>query len=85
MDAYFDQNAARRIGALWTLAASSPRSLIHLPMRGNPVPSRELPEDGARQLDLVLLHHSLQFAPSRWKEVPGRSCAGDSGRAVRRP
>ena len=77
LDAYLDQDAARRIGALWTLAASSPRSLIHLPMRGNPAPSRELPEGGMRQLDLVLLHHSLQFAPSRWKEVrrrlgPGR-------------
>lgn len=41
-------------------------------MRGNRGPSRELPEDGTRQLDLVLLHHSLQFAPSRWKEIRGR-------------
>ncbi|MFJ7280632.1 hypothetical protein [Kitasatospora sp. NPDC098663] len=72
LDAYLDQDAARRIGGLWTLAASSPRSLVHLPMRGNQAPSRELPEDGMRQLDLVLLHHSLQFAPSRWKEVRGR-------------
>ncbi|MER5935319.1 hypothetical protein ABT123_34745, partial [Streptomyces sp. NPDC002054] len=67
LDAYLDQDAAQRIGALWKLAASSPRSLVHLPMRGNRPPSRELPEDGTRQLDLVLLHHSLQFAPSRWK------------------
>ncbi|MFJ7203924.1 hypothetical protein ACIQWR_10385 [Streptomyces sp. NPDC098789] len=72
LDAYLDQDAAQRIGALWTLAASSPRSLVHLPMRGNPGPSRALPENCTRQLDLVLLHHSLQFAPARWKEIRGR-------------
>ncbi|MCX5414283.1 hypothetical protein [Streptomyces sp. NBC_00059] len=72
LDTYLDQDAAQRIGGLWKLAASSPRSLVHLPMRRNRGPSRELPEDGTRQLDLVLLHHSLQFAPSRWKEIRGR-------------
>ncbi|WP_329375926.1 hypothetical protein OG625_00850 [Streptomyces sp. NBC_01351] len=72
LDTYLDQDAAQRIGGLWKLAASSPLSLIHLPMRGNRGPSHELPEDGTRQLDLVLLHHSLQFAPSRWKEIRGR-------------
>ncbi|MET9375502.1 hypothetical protein ABZX98_15290 [Streptomyces sp. NPDC002992] len=77
LDAYLDRDAAQRIGGLWTLAASSPRSLVHLPMRANRSPSHEPPEGSGRQLDLVLLHHSLQFAPSRWKEVrrrlgPGR-------------
>ncbi|WP_377273204.1 hypothetical protein [Peterkaempfera sp. SMS 1(5)a] len=72
LDLYLDQDAARRIGGLWALAASSPRSLVHLPIRGNRAPSRELPENGMRQLDLVLLHHSLQFAPSKWKEIRGR-------------
>ncbi|MEV5708692.1 hypothetical protein [Actinoallomurus sp. NPDC052274] len=90
LDAYLDEDAARRIGGLWTLAASSPRSLIHLPMRGNQAPSLELPENGTRRLDLVLLHHSLQFAPARWKEVrrrlgPGRPktvTLPDSGRTT---
>ncbi|MFI1645463.1 hypothetical protein ACH4XT_00740 [Streptomyces avidinii] len=72
LDAYLDQPAAKLFGGLWTLAASSPRSLIHLPMRGNPAPAHEPPEAGTRQLDLVLLHHSLQFAPSRWKDVRAR-------------
>ncbi|MCX4425984.1 hypothetical protein [Streptomyces mirabilis] len=72
LDAYLDADAARQIGGLWVLAATSPRALIHLPMRGNQPPSRELPEDATRQLDLVLLHHSLQFAPARWKEIRGR-------------
>ena len=35
LDAYLDQDSARRIAGLWTLAARSPRSLIHLPMRAN--------------------------------------------------
>lgn len=69
---YLDQDAAYRIAGLWELAASSPRSLIHLPIRNNPAPSHDLPGHGTRQLDLVLLHHSLQFAPSRWKEVRAR-------------
>ncbi|MGW1727896.1 hypothetical protein ACWCQK_33910 [Streptomyces sp. NPDC002306] len=72
LDAYADQDEARRIGGLWTLAASSPRSLIHLPLRANRPPSHELPHDGTRRLDLVLSHHSLQFAPARWKELRGR-------------
>ncbi|MEV4940477.1 hypothetical protein [Streptomyces zaomyceticus] len=72
LDSYLDQDAAQRVGGLWKLAASSPRSLVHLPMRKNRGPSGELTESNTRQLDLVLLHHSLQFAPSRWKEVRGR-------------
>ncbi|MFJ8013117.1 hypothetical protein [Streptomyces sp. NPDC096339] len=68
LNAYVDRDAARLIGGLWTLAATSPRALIHLPLR-RPGASAEA---GARPLDLVLLHHSLQFAPSRWKELRGR-------------
>ena len=69
LDVYLDQDAARRIAGLWMLAARSPRSLIHLPMRANRPPVREVPDDVGFQLDLVLLHHSLQFAPSSWKQV----------------
>ncbi|MEU2451905.1 hypothetical protein ABZ605_17750 [Streptomyces sp. NPDC012765] len=76
VDLYLDQQAAKLLGGLWTLAASSPRSLIHLPVRGNAAPAHEPPEAGTRQLDLVLLHHSLQFAPSRWKDVRARLDAG---------
>lgn len=38
LDTYLDQDAAYLIGGLWLLAASSPRSVIHLPMRGNRAP-----------------------------------------------
>uniref|UniRef100_A0AAU2V4Z4 Uncharacterized protein n=1 Tax=Streptomyces sp. NBC_00003 TaxID=2903608 RepID=A0AAU2V4Z4_9ACTN len=76
LGAYLDQDAAYLIAGLWELAASSPRALIHLPMRSNPAPSHDLPGHGTRQLDLVLLHHSLQFAPSRWKDVRARLGTG---------
>ncbi|MFD9535311.1 hypothetical protein [Streptomyces sp. NPDC060010] len=76
LDVYLDQDAARRIAGLWMLAARSPRSLIHLPMRTNRPPVREVPDDVGFQLDLVLLHHSLQFAPSSWKQVRSRLGAG---------
>ncbi|MGW2818520.1 hypothetical protein [Streptomyces sp. NPDC001415] len=72
LGAYLDQDAAYLIAGLWELAASSPQALIHLPMRRNRAPSHDLPGHGTRQLDLVLLHHSLQFAPSRWKGVRAR-------------
>lgn len=71
LDFSLDAGSARTVAGLWLLAARSPRSLVHLPLRVNGSPG-----DGSR-LDLVLLHHSLQFAPARWKELrtrlgPGR-------------
>ncbi|WP_327361303.1 hypothetical protein [Streptomyces sp. NBC_01296] len=70
LNGWFDQEAAQITAGLWALAAASPRSLVHLPIRANAAGG---PDTGAgRPLDLVLLHHSLQFAPSRWKELRGR-------------
>jgi hypothetical protein len=73
VNGWFDQEAAHFTAGLWALAATSPRSLVHLPIRANAASAGE-PRDtgGRRPLDLVLLHHSLQFAPSRWKELRGR-------------
>ncbi|KQX13375.1 hypothetical protein ASC82_12455 [Streptomyces sp. Root431] len=72
LNAHLDQEAARSIAVLWMLAARSPRSLIHVPMRANHPPARDMSDHAGALLDLVLLHHSLQFAPSRWKELRGR-------------
>jgi hypothetical protein len=72
VDAYLDEDAARSVAALWLLAARSPRSLLHLPLRADRSPVPEAPGPCAGRLDLVLLHHSLQFAPSRWKQLRGR-------------
>lgn len=70
LNAEVDRDAALLIAGLWTLAAGSPRTLVHLPLRGPTPPA------GSRRLDLVLLHHSLQLAPSRWKELRGRLTPG---------
>ncbi|MEJ8632243.1 hypothetical protein [Streptomyces sp. MS2.AVA.5] len=72
LDTYLDQDAAQRIGGLWTLAPLHRVRWSTCRCGGTVAPPHGLPEDGTRQLDLVLLHHSLQFAPSRWKEVRGR-------------
>ncbi|MEU6715604.1 hypothetical protein ABZ897_29420 [Nonomuraea sp. NPDC046802] len=80
-----DREDGRRIGALWLLAARSPRSLVYLPIRAAPdSPSVELYEGSEdRPLDLVLVHHSLQFPPSRWKEVRRRVSSAKCPREVR--
>ncbi|SDP89473.1 hypothetical protein SAMN04487905_11221 [Actinopolyspora xinjiangensis] len=87
-DIRLDAHAAHRIGVAWLLAARSPRSLVHIPLRGRPTPVTPQcwprclewccpPARDERQLDLLLLHRGLQFRPSRWKEVRARL---DSGR-----
>jgi hypothetical protein len=73
-----DAGAARDIGMLWLLAARSRHSLIYLPLRNGAIPasgsSLEEPP-----LDLVLLHHSLQFKPHEWKRLRGRLGRGAKG------
>ncbi|MCU7826178.1 hypothetical protein [Kitasatospora sp. DSM 101779] len=80
LNGWFDRGAARTIGGLWLLAARSPRSLVHVPIRGNELPWAP-PAPCGERLDLVLLHHSLQFPPSRWKELRARLGAGAPGTA----
>ncbi|MFC4005850.1 hypothetical protein ACFOY2_01355 [Nonomuraea purpurea] len=80
-----DREDGRRIGALWLLAARSPRSLVYLPIRATPdCPSIDhyWPTED-RPLDLVLVHHSLQFPPSRWKEVRRRISSAKCPRELR--
>ncbi|MFF1495261.1 hypothetical protein [Streptomyces sp. NPDC058304] len=72
LNGWFDQEAAQITAGLWALAATSPRSLVHLPLRANAAGGTDTAIGTRRPLDLVLLHHSLQFAPSRWKELRGR-------------
>lgn len=54
------KSAAVDLAVAWWLAARSPHSLIHLPLRSG------------GQLDLVLLHHSLGFRVSSWKRLRSR-------------
>ncbi|NUT93365.1 MAG: hypothetical protein HOY78_15225 [Saccharothrix sp.] len=60
--------ASADLASAWWLAARSPRSLVYLPLRGG----RFSCDGEGRQLDLVLLHHSLGFPVSRWKAVRSR-------------
>ncbi|MET8544563.1 hypothetical protein ABZW03_28560 [Kitasatospora sp. NPDC004799] len=76
MDLHLDRRGAEDLATAWALAARSRRSLIHLPLRANPGPAGlpdVPPED---RLDLLLVHHSLGFPPSRWKQVRARLGAG---------
>ncbi|KUN78465.1 hypothetical protein [Streptomyces griseoruber] len=73
---YADREGAGRLVELWALAARSAHSLVYLPIRANAAPEG-VPGDGEPvALDLVLLHHSLQFPTASWKEVRGRLGAG---------
>ncbi|WP_026316604.1 hypothetical protein [Actinokineospora enzanensis] len=65
-----DKDGALDIAFAWWLAARSPRSLVYLPLRSGKSTCGE--EYGGRKLDLVLLHHTLQFRASRWKQVRSR-------------
>ncbi|QKW18200.1 hypothetical protein HUT16_03205 [Kitasatospora sp. NA04385] len=73
---YADRAGLTRLLALWSLAARSPHTLLHLPLRGQPMPAglptTPMHENGPAGLDLVLAHHSLQFRPGAWKEVRAR-------------
>lgn len=64
-----DRDAAVDLAIAWWLAARSPRSLLYLPLRES---EAVCGEQYGRRLDLVLLHHSLGFAPSKWKQVRAR-------------
>lgn len=62
-----DKAATVNLAIAWWLAARSPHSLVYLPLRSSD--SSCGAEYGNNKLDLVLLHHSLAFPVSRWKQV----------------
>ncbi|GIG56271.1 hypothetical protein Lfu02_06430 [Longispora fulva] len=65
-----DKAATVDLAMAWALAARSPHTLVHLPLRAARPDSER--EPGQLPLDLVLLHHSLAFPVSRWKDVRAR-------------
>lgn len=69
---YVDRPGAEQLVALWSLAARSARSLIHLPIRTNRPPDGTTGDGEPVALDLVLAHHSLRFPTASWKEVRAR-------------
>ncbi|MFE0650453.1 hypothetical protein ACFVZH_17890 [Streptomyces sp. NPDC059534] len=73
---YADPEGAERLAALWELAARSSRSLVHVPMRAEAAPEGVDGEGVSVALDLVLVHHSLQFLTASWKRVRAGLGAG---------
>jgi hypothetical protein len=78
-DIHTDRRGAECLAAAWALARRSPRSLVHLPIRGNRPPACALTSP---TLDLVFVHAAAQFRVSGWKAV--RSRARSSGGARQR-
>ncbi|MFB6392841.1 hypothetical protein [Polymorphospora lycopeni] len=68
-----DKESAAMFAMAWGLAARSPYTIVYLPLRRAEPPDRHV---WGRPLDLVLLHHRLAFAPSRWKQVRARLGTG---------
>ncbi|WP_354638613.1 hypothetical protein [Kitasatospora camelliae] len=73
---YADREGAAALVDLWALAARSARSLVYLPIRANPVPEGAAGEGEPIALDVVLVHHSLQFPTAAWKRVRAGLGAG---------
>ncbi len=71
-----DAPAAFTITGLWMLAARSRHTLVHIPLRGNTPPEPSHATVTIGELDLVLSHHDLQFAPNRWKHLRRHLQAG---------
>ncbi|GAB2591054.1 hypothetical protein GCM10027168_25430 [Streptomyces capparidis] len=82
-DMYVDRADGHRVGALWLLAARSPRSLVHLPMRATAGIAPGTAYEDEEPLDLVLAHRAVQFRPSRWKRLRERLAAGNAPRELR--
>ncbi|MGW3183608.1 hypothetical protein ACWDD9_30465 [Kitasatospora sp. NPDC001119] len=76
MHLHLDRQGAEDLATAWALAARSRRSLVHLPLRANAGPAGLGDVPSEDRLDLLLVHHSLGFPASRWKEVRARLGAG---------
>src|SRR5688572_11712853 len=66
VEASVDKASARAIAMAWGFAMRSPRTLVYLPVRQS---DREGRWSDGPVLDLVLVHHSLGFRLSKWKQV----------------
>jgi hypothetical protein len=73
-DIHADRRGAECLAAAWALAARSPRSLVHIPIRAN-LPPVDIASPSP-PLDLVFVHASAQFALSAWKSVRARARTG---------
>ncbi|MDX8035117.1 hypothetical protein SK803_33310 [Lentzea sp. BCCO 10_0856] len=68
--------AAKELAMAWAFAMRSPRTLVYLPLRRKDCECRMYAAENDISVDLVLLHHSLGFPASRWKDVRARLRGG---------
>lgn len=66
---FSNQQDLQGLGKLWSVAARSRGSLIYLPTGKNPLTPYLVNDWHGRGLDLVLLHHHLQFPVKKWKVI----------------
>lgn len=67
-----DHDGLNRLAALFSFAACSRHTIVHVPLRDSVPPDEGLGE----RVDLVLAHHSLGLRPSQWPGIRGRLRAG---------
>ncbi|SFR13340.1 hypothetical protein SAMN04488564_103997 [Lentzea waywayandensis] len=68
-----DKAAALDIAMAWAFAMRSPRTVVYLPLRQS---DRECRSSDGPALDLVLLHRSLGFRLSKWRDVRAKLRGG---------
>ncbi|MET9225206.1 hypothetical protein [Lentzea sp. NPDC003310] len=73
IEACVDKSSALDIAMAWAFAMRSPRTLVYLPLRRSDCDCRST--DGPA-MDLVLLHRSLGFRLSKWRDVRGKLRGG---------
>lgn len=75
----FGKPSIQRLAVAWAFAARSPRTIVYLPITrpswGGDCLCMPEPEN-APDLDLVLVHHSLQLRPSAWPAIRRRLGTG---------
>lgn len=71
-----DRATAWQFAAFWELAARSPRSIVHLPIRANALAFDSGWQQDMAPLDLLLVHHRVQLRPSAWPRIRARLDTG---------
>ncbi|MFJ1807055.1 MULTISPECIES: hypothetical protein [unclassified Streptomyces] len=60
-----DHDGLNRLAGLFSFAAYSRHTIVHVPLRYTPAPDEAIGEP----VDLVLAHHTLGLRPSKWPEL----------------
>jgi hypothetical protein len=64
-----DRSGFQELAKLAMVAAINPSAIVFVPKSGDTV---RFQQDHYSAHDIVIVHHTAQMAPSRWKEIRGR-------------